>query len=405
MSSLASGIPPSSLGTPSLNNTFGALLLSTFVSVMLYGVTLAQTIRYSRLYPSDRLLLKCLVFAILYRSSSTTCFSFTFMLTLGHHPSLSDTLHSGSMIHICYHYFVANYFRPTTLIIPVWYIRTVNVSGKYDLCVVGCDGWRLITWGLQALAPFYVPVSLGSRYRHIVWFITGLLSVEFGFMVACTIASFMDTSFEAIGPSVWMDTVIFAIVTIVDLVLTGSFVTIMRQNMAGFLSWTPQSLALSHTFVYFAIAIPAAKVYSNSVLAVLNCRKSLPRPGINADHSKWGNVELPVFKAGRRALGSEISGNVGDRLGAGQAAALSHLVLDINSENVERKLNGMEIDVAHESSARPPSLMMYFKLLLGLANITSFHLIFVYIEPSLWDDDLGRFGTAWPPLANFEVEH
>ena len=32
-----------------------------------------------------------------------------------------------------------------------------------------------------------------------------------------------------------MDTAIFAIVTVVDLVLTGSFVTIMRQNRTGFI--------------------------------------------------------------------------------------------------------------------------------------------------------------------------
>ena len=32
-----------------------------------------------------------------------------------------------------------------------------------------------------------------------------------------------------------MDTAIFAIVTVVDLVLTGSFVTIMRQNRTGFM--------------------------------------------------------------------------------------------------------------------------------------------------------------------------
>ncbi len=42
----------------------------------------------------------------------------------------------------------------------------------------------------------------------------------------------------------------------------------------------------------------------------LNCRKSLPRPGITADHSKWGYLELPVFRNPPRGLSSSSSGNI-----------------------------------------------------------------------------------------------
>ncbi|KAI1784881.1 hypothetical protein LXA43DRAFT_1066377 [Ganoderma leucocontextum] len=86
-----------------------------------------------------------------------------------------------------------------------------------------------------------------------------------------------------------------------------------------------RSLALSHTFVYFAIAIPAVKVYSNSVLAVLNCRKSLPHPGDATANSELGQVELSVLPLGRRADGSDSA----RRIGVGQGTEPSHIVIDI----------------------------------------------------------------------------
>ncbi|KAH9895559.1 hypothetical protein C8Q73DRAFT_611340, partial [Cubamyces lactineus] len=46
---------------PALDNTYGALLLGTSFGLMLYGLTIHQTFRYTRLYPKDKLWLKILV--------------------------------------------------------------------------------------------------------------------------------------------------------------------------------------------------------------------------------------------------------------------------------------------------------------------------------------------------------
>ncbi|KAM5534311.1 hypothetical protein V8D89_012039 [Ganoderma adspersum] len=54
-----SGYSPS----PPLDETFGAVLIGTFFSLMLYGITLHQTFRYHALYPSDRPLLKFAVYS------------------------------------------------------------------------------------------------------------------------------------------------------------------------------------------------------------------------------------------------------------------------------------------------------------------------------------------------------
>ena len=67
-------------------------------------------------------------------------------------------------------------------------------------------------------------------------------------------------------------------------------------------------------------------------------------------------------------------------------------------------LTSLEITFSHELASRLRSLIR-FQPLLALPNITSFHLIFVHTELSLCDGDLTQFGTAWPQLATFKIEH
>ncbi|PIL32340.1 hypothetical protein GSI_05586 [Ganoderma sinense ZZ0214-1] len=67
-------------------------------------------------------------------------------------------------------------------------------------------------------------------------------------------------------------------------------------------------------------------------------------------------------------------------------------------------LTALDITFSHDFVSRPNSLMEYFEPLLALPHTTSFHVVFSSIEPSIRDDDLSRFGAAWP-LARFHVEH
>ncbi|KAM5544728.1 hypothetical protein V8D89_001626 [Ganoderma adspersum] len=289
MSTPASGTTPSPAGIPSLGNTFGVLLVSIFVSLMMYGLTLAQTIRYARLYSSDRPFLKILVAAIF----------------------ITDTLHSASMMHICYHYLVTNYFNPSALPVNVWTLDLLPLSTGITV---------LLTQGFYTRRIYIV----SYKYRRIVVLIIFLLFVELGFMTSSSVMSFRNGTFDGMQRYIWMDTVLFGTATVVDLVLTGAFVTIMRRSRTGILGpysaldilsryalyatglisalTIPAficSVVLSRTFVFFAIAIPAVKVYSNSVLAVLNCRKSLPHPGNTTGASKSRHVELTIVHPGQ----------------------------------------------------------------------------------------------------------
>ncbi|KAM5544661.1 hypothetical protein V8D89_001559 [Ganoderma adspersum] len=55
---------------PPLDNTFGAVLIGTFVGLMLYGITLHQSYRYFHMYPADLPILRFLVSFVLYVSTS-----------------------------------------------------------------------------------------------------------------------------------------------------------------------------------------------------------------------------------------------------------------------------------------------------------------------------------------------
>ena len=58
----------------------------------------------------------------------------------------------------------------------------------------------------------------------------------------------------------------------------------------------------------------------------------------------------------------------------------------------------------HAFSARPSSLE-YFEPLLAFPKIILFQLTFSLTEPSIRDDDLARFGAAWPRLATLSISH
>ncbi|PIL32310.1 hypothetical protein GSI_05556 [Ganoderma sinense ZZ0214-1] len=340
---------PSSLEIPSLGNTFGVLLISIFISLIMFGLTLAQTIRYARLYSSDRPFLKILVAAILYVLP---------MIVVGVHIdsgcpplnwfSAADMLHSASMMHICYYYLVTNYFNPKALSMNVWSLDLLPLSTVLH----SKDIYRY-------------------KYRRIVVFIIFLLFVELGFMISSSVVSFRTRTFDGMHRYIWMDTVLFGAATLVDLVLTGAFVTIMNRSRTGILGADSaldilsryalyatglisaltvpafiSSLVLSRTFVYFAIAIPAVKVYSNSVLAVLNCRKSLPHPGdMTEATSKSRHVELTIIHPGRTADESGYDG---------RGIQLPHIVIDISEESEEEQKRLRASDVDSESERGEP---------------------------------------------------
>ncbi|TBU51386.1 hypothetical protein BD310DRAFT_834475 [Dichomitus squalens] len=103
MSSNTVGPPVSLLAVPSLDNTFGVILIGTFIGLIMYGLSLYQTFRYFRVYVGDPLILRYTVRCIL-KCSRYNAFG---------------CLH----VYIVYYYVVTNYFNPVALLSGVWSIR------------------------------------------------------------------------------------------------------------------------------------------------------------------------------------------------------------------------------------------------------------------------------------------
>ncbi|KAM5544769.1 hypothetical protein V8D89_001667 [Ganoderma adspersum] len=327
-----------------LNNTFGALLLSTFISLPLYGITVAQTVEYFCLYPSDQPFLKIFVVAIF----------------------ISDTLHSAILIHIwyvysvargflagrlmkdSYHYLVTDYFSPAALWGNVWSVNTLPLSMVLHTENIYRRGREL----------FEVPT-------------TGVLRCSLPVCRVWPYDCFRSSTFHVIHHTTnWMSLIAFTIATGVDLALTGAFVAIMRKLRTGFKGTDTAlkllarytmfatvlvstlaiptfvcSLVLRHSFVYLAISIPVTKVYTNSVLAVLNCRKFLPSPGslnLNVtDDSQAGNIRISVLQDGYTLQGAGRRGNP-KAVALRQGPASSGVVIDNSLARNHQELDGAE---------------------------------------------------------------
>ncbi|KAI9064968.1 hypothetical protein FKP32DRAFT_1675156 [Trametes sanguinea] len=99
-----------------VTETFGAVLIGTFVSLTLFGVNLHQTFRYFCLFPKDA---PSLVFVVV----------LTFAL---------EILHTIMGMHICYYYLVESFFFPTNLLTGVWSIKLLTLNMGSVIIVSQC---------------------------------------------------------------------------------------------------------------------------------------------------------------------------------------------------------------------------------------------------------------------------
>ncbi|KAI0656138.1 hypothetical protein C8Q70DRAFT_935927 [Cubamyces menziesii] len=288
---------------PALDNTYGALLLGTvfgtmsqhllantinvieFLVIRLYGLMVHQTYRYYRLYPKDRFWIKSLVRPLRFL--------------------LFETLHTTLCIVAVYSQLVTHYFEPATLITGSWRVitgcpsscshqRRGVVRAQRSFCVnVGSHyGYKLLV-SIPAVSPNNHPVLPDSLHA---------------FIVATTVEAFRLslTQFPPFGTnstfvvarlsSIWMCSPRRALpygnahysaapysdgiqkVSLRDASNHGG-----RRTYA--LLVDPTSVFDSLCFI-FALILPGnliyggfgsvgVKLYANSVLAVLNSRRSL----------------------------------------------------------------------------------------------------------------------------------
>ncbi|KAI1784887.1 hypothetical protein LXA43DRAFT_173504 [Ganoderma leucocontextum] len=255
------------LNMSSLDATFGALLISTFVSLVLFGVAVHQTYVYFRSYPKDVCLLKVLVVAIL----------------------VSEFIHSFLMTHICYYALVSNYDNPAALAGSVWSLQALPlVTGVVIVLVQGFYARRIYLFNKQ--------------YYLIIAVVGTLMMGTMGLIIASCVESIRGTKSNSWSFSTNLFAATLALVVLTDVTMTGTLVVILGRarthirrtnetihslivyaivatSLVSLITIPGLVLCLvrPQQLLYVAVTVVAIKLYSNSVLVFLNSRKYLSK--------------------------------------------------------------------------------------------------------------------------------
>ncbi|RDX42754.1 hypothetical protein OH76DRAFT_1488381 [Lentinus brumalis] len=176
------------IAIPALDDTFGAVLVGTFIALMLYDAGM-----------------------------SSSFYEFDPALTMGNWKVgaviVLETFHSLINVHICYYYLTASYFKPFNLLYGNWSIDAVVILASQSFFA------RRV-------------VAVGGRYRWIAGIAIILLLGELGFYTAATVKAFNLPTFKDFRT--WFISTGSAMAVTADLLLTGVLILSLRRSRTGF---------------------------------------------------------------------------------------------------------------------------------------------------------------------------
>ncbi|PIL32334.1 hypothetical protein GSI_05580 [Ganoderma sinense ZZ0214-1] len=184
-----------------VGNTYGALLLGTFFSLVLYGLILHQTYRYIRLHPHD----------------------YTYIQVLVASSLILETLHTVCTMHANYHALVTNYFNPIALLRKVWSLNALILTGELS---------KISTFPFFIRRLYFIPGN--SIYTVVLS--TVFLAVDLGFSLGMTIRLFQSTDLATFLTVVIKDKETylvqgkFAAAVATHIMLTGSLVYAVHRG-------------------------------------------------------------------------------------------------------------------------------------------------------------------------------
>ncbi|KAM5541605.1 hypothetical protein V8D89_004795 [Ganoderma adspersum] len=298
-SSPAAATPSTALPRiPPLDNTFGALLIGTFIGLIQYGWTAHQTYRYFRMYKEDTWILKSLVAGVL----------------------ILETFHSILCMHISYFYLTTNYFNPKALQSGVWSIILLGVS----------TGAVIFLSQLFFLRRVYM---IGRKWRPLVAFCALLLLAELGFATAVTVDTFLHPTLHN-SSQAWMNSSGVGIAALADTLLTAALIWSLHQSRTGIKSTDSLidvlimysintglatgianilsfgfAISMPHNLIYAGIDIVATKLYANSLMTVLNSRRALAQSTSGLVHSS--SMDMSVIRSPPGTRGTISRGTIG----------------------------------------------------------------------------------------------
>ncbi|TBU52721.1 hypothetical protein BD310DRAFT_207155 [Dichomitus squalens] len=195
---MSSPVPPLP-ETPriSLDNSFGAVLIGTFVGLVLYGIILHQVYQYSRMYTLDKIELKLAVYATV----------------------ILETVHIAFSCHTCYYYLVQGYFKPSVLAYPTHPLQFLPIVMSLIVCTAQ---------GFFARRAYL----FGRKYRIWVFIAVFCLVGELAFCIATT--SFKPTGdFASWVPDTWILACASGFAMAADFILTTVLIIALRQSRTG----------------------------------------------------------------------------------------------------------------------------------------------------------------------------
>ncbi|KAI0759602.1 hypothetical protein BD413DRAFT_272328 [Trametes elegans] len=183
---------------PPITETFGAILLGTFVGLILYGLNVHQTIRYLRNFPHDVQRLKSMVIIVF----------------------IVDTFHSVFGVHMCYYYLVMNAFHEDALLDGVWSIRLL---APFTMMMV------LVVHG------FYVRrlYKIGPQFKAVVIVALCLMLGEAASTMVITVETYMIPTFSEWTRHGWLTAIPFGFSLAADVVLSSTLILILHTSRTG----------------------------------------------------------------------------------------------------------------------------------------------------------------------------
>ncbi|KAM5533630.1 hypothetical protein V8D89_012743 [Ganoderma adspersum] len=186
---------------PQINNTFGSILIGSFVGLVMYGMTVQAAYRYFRSYPTDPWRLKGMIIVLVYY----------YLVLL--HDSDASALDKG-----------------------VWHDRTDGQRSSASQCVQGsiADGYPFWPQRTTNTWPPQWYESLEWVLWHLNWpaqFQVPLMLSELGFSI--DYIRFLVGTFTEWEHKAWLDGVTLVIVLVADVIVAATMVIILYRSHTG----------------------------------------------------------------------------------------------------------------------------------------------------------------------------
>ncbi|KAI0665925.1 hypothetical protein C8Q78DRAFT_1062155 [Trametes maxima] len=218
-----------------------------------------------------------------------------------------EMVHITLCMHSCYWYLVTNYFNPSALPTGVWSIKMLPLVTNLSI-------------GLSQSFFARRVYLVDSRFRAFVACSLLLTLASIVLSAVGTAEAFNRPTFEEFQSATWLITSACALAVVADCLTSGILILILRTSRTGIertdymldrlLQYTINTGLLTSIFnilalvfaliepdnmIYISLSILTTKIYANSLLAVLNTRRSLGRE----DDTKGTQLSLIRLNAAR----------------------------------------------------------------------------------------------------------